>query len=134
MGLDLILYWKTCNYWKVTFLSLKCLYVPDDLLFCYQKRQYYSRSIYKSLVYSKQNAVVLRFEIVRDIKIFITPVSTTLILLLFFQIIKIRQCCSFTFTIFFLFLTATNALAASWVSWTFSNTRIFFVFFLFQSF
>ena len=78
---------------------------------------------FKSLVYSKQNAVVLRFEIVSDIKLSVTPVFTALMLLLFFQIIQIHQCCGFTFTNFFLFLLATNALAASWV--TFWNTRKF---------
>ena len=46
---------------------------------------------FKSLVYSKQNAVVLKFEIVSDIKPSVTPVFTALILLLFFQIIKIKK-------------------------------------------
>ena len=58
----------------------------------------------------------------------VTPVLTVLTLLPFFQIIKMRQCCGFTFTNFFFFLTSTNALSTSRV--TFSNTRIFFVFFL----
>ena len=34
MGLDLILYWKARNYWKVILLNLKkCFYVIDDLFF-----------------------------------------------------------------------------------------------------
>ena len=43
---------------------------------------------FKSLVYSKQNAVVLKFEIVSDIKPSVTPVFTALILLLFFKLSK----------------------------------------------
>ena len=126
MGLDLILYWKTCNYRKVILLNLKmslCAWWPIFLL---SRKTLLFKIYFKSLVYSKQNAVVLRFEIVSDIKLSVTPVFTALILLHFFQIIKILHCCGFTFTICFLFLMATNALAASWV--TFLNTRIFFVF------
>ena len=73
--------------------------------------------------------LVLTFEIFRDKICSVIPVFTVLFLLLFFQIIEIRQCCGFTFTIFFCFLTATNALTTSWV--TFSNTSVFFVFPLF---
>ena len=48
-------------------------------------------------------SLVLRFEIVSD-KIFsVIPIFTALILLLLFQIIKIRHCCGFTFTNFFFF-------------------------------
>ena len=64
----------------------------------------------------------------------VTPVFISLILLLLFQIIKKCQCCGFTFTNFFFFLTATNALAASWV--TLSKTRItvcFYSFFIWFS-
>ena len=59
----------------------------------------------------------------------VTPVSITLILLVLFQIIKIRRCCGFNFTNFIFFLTATNALVTSWV--TFRNTRIILCFFYF---
>ena len=58
----------------------------------------------------------------------VTPGFTALILFLLFQFIKICLCC-FTFTHFFFFLTATNVLASTWI--TFSNTRITTVFFLF---
>ena len=43
---------------------------------------------FKSLVFSKQNAVVLRFDIVSDKSFSVTPVFTALILLPLFQIIK----------------------------------------------
>ena len=33
MGLDLILYWKTRNYWKVNLLNLKMSLCADDLIF-----------------------------------------------------------------------------------------------------
>ena len=59
----------------------------------------------------------------------VTPVSITLILLVLFQIIKIRRCCGFNFTNFIFFLTATNALVTSWV--TFPKTRIIVFFFYF---
>ena len=83
-----------CAWWPIFFLLSQ-----KTVLF---------KSYFKSFVYSKQNAAVLRFEIFCGIKLSVTPVFTALILLLFFQIIKIRQCCGFTFTIFFLFLTAIN--------------------------
>ena len=108
MELDLILYWKTGNYRKVNLLNLKMPYVPDDLFFLLSQNTVLFKICFKSLVYSKQNAVVLRFEIFSDIKLSVAPVFTTLILLGFFQIIKIYHCCSFTFTNFFLFLTDTN--------------------------
>ena len=113
MELDLILYWKTGNYRKVNLLNLKMPYVPDDLFFLLSQNTVLFKICFKSLVYSKQNAVVLRFEIFSDIKLSVTPVFTVWILLLFFQVIKIRQCFGFPFTIFFFFLMATNALAAS---------------------
>ena len=128
MGLDLILYWKTCNYRKVILLNLKmslCAWWPIFLL---SRKTLLFKIYFKSLVYSKQNAVVLRFEIVSDIKLSVTPVFTVLILLFFFSSYQNTSMSWFHFYYFFLFLTATNALAASWVS--FSNTRILLVFFL----
>ena len=121
MGLNLILYWKTHNYQKVILLIWKCLYVLDDLFFCYHKDIVLFKIYFKSLV--------LRFEIFGDKTFSVIPVFTALVLLLFFQIIKIHQCCGFSFTNFFCFLTATNALTTSWV--TFSNISVFFVFPLF---
>ena len=59
----------------------------------------------------------------------VTPSFTALILLLLFQFIKICLCYGFTFTNFFFFLTATNVLATSWL--TFSDTRITVCFFYF---
>ena len=82
---------------------------------------------FKSLVFSKQNAVVLRFDIVSDKSFSVTPVFTTLILLPLFLIIKTPQCCGFTFINFFFFLLATNVLVTSWV--TFSYFLIWFSYF-----
>ena len=121
MGLDLIPYWKTHHYRKVILLIWKCLYVLDDLFFLLSEKTVLFKIYFKNLV--------LTFEIFRDKICSVIPVFTVLFLLLFFQIIEIRQCCGFTFTIFFCFLTATNALTTSWV--TFSNTSVFFVFPLF---
>ena len=70
--------------------------------FCHHKRHVIQMFL-KSLVFSKQNAAVLRFEIVCDKSYSVTPVFTALILLPLFQIIKTPQCCGFTFTNFFLF-------------------------------
>ena len=120
MGLDLIIYWKTHNYQKVILLNLKmslCAWWP--IFFAFTKDILF-KIYFKSLI--------LRFEIFSGKTLSVIPVFTTLILLLLFQIIKIRQCCGFTFTNFFCFLTATNALTTSWV--TFSNASVFFVFFL----
>ena len=61
-------------------------------------------------------SLILRFKIFSGKTLSVIPVFTTLILLLLFQIIKIRQCCGFTFTNFFCFLLATNALMTSWVT------------------
>ena len=58
-------------------------------------------------------SLVLRFEIFRDKTFSLIPIFTTLILLLLFQIIKIHQCCGFTFTNFLCFLMATNALTTT---------------------
>ena len=107
MGLDLILYWKTHNYQKVILLNLKmslCAWWP--IFFAFTKDILF-KIYFKSLI--------LRFEIFSGKTLSVIPVFTTLILLLLFQIIKIRQCCGFTFTNFFNFLTATNALTTSGV-------------------
>ena len=69
MGLDLILYWKTRNYQKIIFLNLKvllCAWWP--IFFAIIKDIALFKIYFKSLVFSKQKAVVLRFEIVGDIK------------------------------------------------------------------
>ena len=107
----------------------KCLYMLDDLFFCYHKRHSIIQNLFQTLSIFKAERSSSEIWDCEWHKTFsVTPVFTALILLLLFQIIKIRQCCDFTFTNFFFFLTATNALATSWV--TFSNTRIFFVFLL----
>ena len=90
----------------------------DDLFFAITKDIF--KIYFKSLVFSKLNAVVLRFEIASDKSFSLTPVFTTLILLPLFQIIKTPQCCCFTLTNFLFFLMANNALVTSWV--TFSST------------
>ena len=124
MGLDLILYWKTHNYQKVILLNLKmslCAWWPIFLLLVLFK------------IYFK--SLILRFEIFsgKTLSVIVIPVFTALILLLLFQIIKIGQCCGFTVINFFCFLTASNALATSWA--TFSNTRmVVFFYFLIRFF
>ena len=93
MGLDLILYWKTHNYQKVILLNLKmslCAWWP--IFFAFTKDILF-KIYFKSLI--------LRFEIFSGKTLSVIPVFTTLILLLLFQIIKIRQCCGFTFTNFY---------------------------------
>ena len=77
----------------------------------------------KSIVFPKYNAV----KWLKTLNV--TPSFTALILLLLFQFIKICLCYGFTFTNFFFFLTATNVLATSWL--TFSDTRITVCFFYF---
>ena len=72
--IDLILYWKSRNYRNVVLLNLKvfwCAWWPiffPFILFifccCCHKRQYYSKFISKAQYFKKQNAVVMRFEIV----------------------------------------------------------------------
>ena len=108
-GLDLILSWKWCNYFaefENVFMCLMTYFFANtkDILF---------KIYFKSLVFSKQNAVVLRFDIVSDKSFSVTPVFTTLILLPLFLIIKTPQCCGFTFINFFFFLLATNVLVTS---------------------
>ena len=62
----------------------------------------------------------MRFDIVNDKSFSVTQVFTALTLLPLFQIIETPQCCGFTFTIFYVFLMATNSLVTSGV--TFSST------------
>ena len=91
MGLDLILYWKTHNYQNVILMNLElswCAWWPIFLLLVLFK------------IYFK--SLFLRFEIFSGKTLSVIPVFTTLNLLLLFQIIKICQCCGFTFTNFFL--------------------------------
>ena len=64
---------------------------------------------------------IIRSEFTYELKV---KIFSTLILLLLFQLIKICQCCGFTITNYFFFLTATNARVTSQI--TFSNTRIIF--------
>ena len=69
----------------------------------------------KSLVFSKLNAVALRFDIVmtQNGKECNTSLYCLDLAAFFLQIIKVHQCCGFTFTNFLFFLTVTNALATS---------------------
>ena len=125
MVLDLILCCKMHNYRKVILLNLKMFLFAWWPFFCCHKRHSIIQNYFKSLVFSQQNAVILRFEIIRDIKLSVWhKFSPPWCFCLFFQIFQIDQFCGFTLTNFF---TATNAVATSWV--TFSNTRII-VFFL----
>ena len=101
----------------------------DDLfLYCHKRHSIIQNLFQKLSIFKteRSSSEIWDFQWHKTFRV--TPVFTVLILLLLFQIIKIRQCCGFNFTNFFFFLTSTNALSTSWV--TFSNTRIFFVFFL----
>ena len=123
----------------------KCFYVLDDLfflpfffsflffpsfLFCYHKRHSIIQNLFQKLNIFKTERISSEIWDRQWHKPFsVMPVFIALILLLLFQIIKKCQCCGFTFTNFFFFLTATNALAASWV--TLSKTRIIVCFYSF---
>ena len=88
MGLDLILNWKICNYRKIILLNLKmslCAWWPIFLL---SQKAVLFKIYFKSWVYSKQNAAVLRFEIVSDIKLSVIPVFYCLDLVAFFKLSK----------------------------------------------
>ena len=98
----------------------KCFYALDDLFLCYHKRSRSIQNLFQSLVFStlmwhKTSSVI--------------PAFNVLILLLFFQIIKVRQCCGFTFTNFLLFLTVTNVLVTSWVNFS-TRMNVCFSYFL----
>ena len=85
---------------------------------------------FKSLVFPKYNAVILRFEIVSDLKLWMKhQVLPPWSCCFFFNLSKYVYVMNFPFTNFFFFLTATNVLATSWL--TFSNTRITVCFFYF---
>ena len=119
MRLDLILYWKMRNYQKVILLNLiMLLWWP---IFFYHKK--HSKNLFQKLsIFKTESSSSEIWDCQWHIIFSLTSVFTALILLLLFQIIKIRQCCGFNFTILFFFLMATNALATSWL--TFSNARI----------
>ena len=130
MGLDLILYWKTRNYWKVILLNLKMLFCAWWPIFLLFKKDSIIQNLFPKLSIFKTESSSSEIWDCQWHKIFsLTPVFTALILLPLFQIIKILKCCGFTFTNFFFILMATNAFATSWV--TFPNTRIISYFFLF---
>ena len=108
----------------------KCFFVLEDLFFCYHKRHSIIQNLFQKLSIFKTELSTTEIWVCQWHKTSsVTPVSNALILLLLFQIIKIRRCCGFTFTSFIFFLTATNALVTSWV--TFRNTRIILCFFYF---
>ena len=120
MVLDLILCCKMHNYRKVILLNLKMFLCAWWPFFCCHKRHSIIQNYFKSLVFSKEQSSSEIWNCQWHKTFSVTPVFTVLISWLIFQIIKIRQCCGFTFTNFLFFLTATNALATSWA--TFSNT------------
>ena len=122
MGLNLILYWKMNNYQKDILLIWKCLYVLDDLFFCYHKRHSFIQNLFQKFSSEIWDFWWPNFQ-------HNTSFYRLGLVAFCFQIIKICQCCGFSFTNFFCFLTATNALTTSWV--TFSNISVFFVFPLF---
>ena len=85
---------------------------------------------FKSSVFSKQKAVVLRFEVVSDMKLsvwsFLLPWSCCF----FLKLSKHINVAVLLLLFFFFFLTATNVLATSSV--TFPSTRVFVYFFYFS--
>ena len=83
---------------------------------------------FKSLVFSKQNAVVLRFDIVSDKSFSVTPVFTTLMLLLFFKLSRHLNVVVLLLLIFF-FLMATNALVTSQATFSSTAFPIFLIWF-----
>ena len=121
----------------------KCFYVPDDLFFskmypdnCPRGKSppslNYPRTItksinifffaikidifkicFKSLVFPKYNAVILRFEIVSDLNFECNTKFYRLDLVASFSIYQNMSVMNFPFTNFFFFLTATNVLATS---------------------
>ena len=106
--------------WKVILLNLK---MSKDLFPYYHKRHSIIQNLFQKLnIFKTEHSSSEIWDCQWHKTFKVTPVFTALILLLLFQIIEIRKCCGFTFTNFFFFLMATDALATSWV--TFSNTRI----------
>ena len=104
MGLDLILYWKTCNCRKVILLNLKMLFCACDVFFCYHKRHIIIQNLFLKLSIFRteyRNSEIWDCQWHKSFSG--TPVFTALILLLLFQIIKKHQCCGFIFTNFFFF-------------------------------
>ena len=99
-----------------------------NIFFCYQNR--HIQNLFQKLSISKIQCSSFEIWDCQWLKTSsVTPGFTALILLLLFQFIKICLCYGFTFTNFFIFLTATNVLATSWL--TFSDTRTTVCFFYF---
>ena len=72
--IDLHLSWKPHIYLNTILLNLKMFLCVDDLFFFFflsaiTKDIVLFKTYFKSSIYSKQNTVVLRFEIVSDIKL-----------------------------------------------------------------
>ena len=136
--IDPILYWKSRNHRNAILLNLKiflCAWWPIFyffffLFFCNHKRQSIIQNLFQKLnIFKTERSSSEIWDCQWHKTSSVTPVFISLILLLLFQIIKKCQCCGFTFTNFFFFLTATNVLAASWV--TLSKTRIIVCFYSF---
>ena len=95
----------------------------DDLFLCYHKRSSSIQNLFQKLsIFNTDSSSSEIWDCQWHKTFSVTPVFTALILLLFFQIIKVCQCYSFTFTNFLFFLTVTNIITTSWVN--FSNTRM----------
>ena len=126
MGLDLILYWKTHNYWKVILLNLKMLFCAWWPIFLLFKKDSIIQNLFPKLsIFKTESSSSEIWDCQWHIIFSLTSVFTALILLLLFQIIKIRQFVVLLSLIF----TVTYAFATSWV--TFPNTRMISYFFLF---
>ena len=114
---------------KVCFAKFGNVFMCLMTCFCAITRDTVLFKIYfKSLVFSKQHGSSEIWDCQWHKTFSVTPVFTALILLLLFQIIKIPQCFVLTFTNFFFFLIATNALMTSWVTFSITSITVFFHF------
>ena len=125
MGLDL----NSRNYWKVTLLNLKKNFVwlmthffaiHRHNFFCYYNRHIIIKKFQKLSIFKIECS---SSDIWSNIKL-LPPWSCCF----FFKLSKYVNVVVLLLLFFFCFLTATNALTTSWV--TFSKTSVIFVFFL----
>ena len=120
--IDLHLSWKPHIYLNTILLNLKMFLCVDDLFFfffflfsfCYHKRHSTIQNLFQKLnIFKTEHSSSEIWDCQWHKTFSVMSVSITLILLILFQIIKICQCCRFTFTNFFFLLKATNTLATS---------------------
>ena len=143
--IHLVLYWKLHNYQNAILMNLKsflCAWWPTFFsfflffffFFCYHNRHSIIQNLFQKINIFKTERDSSEIWDRQWRKSFsVTPVFTTLILLLHFQIIKKHQCCGFTNAVvlpnFFFLLITNNALATSWVTFLKTKILVFFWFF-----